>query len=186
MAIACPGKLRVQAVSAAQPLPQFVPDASDLAFAKLHRMSELLLVPAWSVAPAVVEQNPRIEYGINSDNQPSQPQLDISGQPGRVKQRNDVLLHEAVRVPFLAGIDPEKVFQRRERANPARQLDEGAPGRRRNMDPDKPPVAAYQYRPRNDQYYEREVRHEDKVCRYSVEHRSAAAIHASMAKRLIS
>jgi hypothetical protein len=69
-----------------------------------------------------MQQNRCIDYYIDGYNQPGQYQLYMPGEPGRIDHGQDILFYEAVGVALLSGTDPEKIFERRQRANPACQF----------------------------------------------------------------
>lgn len=104
---------------------------------------------------------PRDHQRINSevereDNRPKH-ELDPARQAGRVERGEQVVLDESAAVSGFPAAGAGPVLQGSEWADPARELDEDAPDRGRDMDPREPRVAQHQETAQNDECDEREM-----------------------------
>ena len=85
-----------------------------------------------------------------------------------------VALDEAAGVTHLPRPHPQVHLQRRERADPSRELDPGSPKRAWDVDPSGARPAQNQQTPQDDEENEGPVCHEDRICEQAEDHLAAS------------
>ena len=107
---------------------------------------------------------------IHGQYQAAQEEREPAREGLGVEQRQEVVLDEAAGVAGLARALAEPVLERGERADPARELDERAPGRAGQVGERHAAPAERQEAPQHDERHEGEMQHDDGVGEGPVEH----------------
>ena len=106
-----------------------------------------------------VTVNPKIH---SQDEQP-QYELDVSSECRGVKDGKNVVLDESARVARASCLSAERILQRRERADAARELDGGSPDCRRDVKPSHPRPTEDQQSTEHHEQHEQKVEDDDEV-----------------------
>ena len=105
----------------------------------------------------------QVYAAVQEKHQKPEDDLDLSGQPGRIQKRQDVVLNETGLIPRSAARFPEPLFQGRERAGPAGEFNQGSPNRRRKVEPRHPPPFQDQESSEQDKKDEAEVEKNEEI-----------------------
>ncbi len=103
-------------------------------------------------------QHQRIDAQVDDDHYRTQGPLQPAGQAGRVDQGQQIIFDEALGVSGAARRRPQGIFQRRQGAQCATELDPGTPYGAGQMQPGRPRPAQGQQAPQHDKEYEGEMR----------------------------
>jgi hypothetical protein len=111
-------------------------------------------------APA---QKVPVDAEVQTQYQAAQKQLDISTESGGVQHREDVMLDEITLVRRAACGGSEDILERRERADPAGELDHCTPYRGWDVQVRYPSPSQHQQSTEDHEEHEREVEDDDEV-----------------------
>lgn len=84
---------------------------------------------------------PHIRDDVDDDQPCPERPLHAARQPRRIDDRQQIVLDEAAAIARLAGLRPQAILERRQRADSARELDPCTPCQRRQMNERQPPPA---------------------------------------------
>lgn len=108
------------------------------------------------------------DVGVNTqierDNEEPDYELDVSRERGGIEDRKNVMFDETARVTSATRLSAQRVFERRQRADPARELDGGAPDCTGNVQVGQLRPPQYQQPTEDDEHHEEEVNSDDKIC----------------------
>jgi hypothetical protein len=124
--------------------------------------------PRDRAGPAVPDE--RIDANVHPDHQEPHCYLDPGREPLRVEDRQNVVLDESARIADLPGLEPQRLLPGGQGADPAGELDEGTPRRRRNMYPPEEGSPEDEEAPRHHEDDEGEVDEDETVSKQSVDH----------------
>jgi hypothetical protein len=118
--------------------------------------------PRWNgavrCAPA---QKVPIDAEVQTQHQAAQNELDVSGESGGVQHRQDVVLDEITLIRRAACGGSERILQRRQRTDPARELDQCAPYRGGYMEVGHPSPSQHQQPAEHHEEHEYEMNCDD-------------------------
>jgi hypothetical protein len=115
-------------------------------------------------------QDEDIRHRVDPNHQAADDELRLARQSRWIEHGKDVVRHEVTRVILEPGASAQRVLERRQRADPAREFDIDRPRRRRQMDPGHPRPAQRQHSPERREHHEAKVSEDDE--------RSSCAIRA--------
>jgi len=120
------------------------------------------------VGPAVPDEC--IDANVHSDHQEPQCYLDPRREPLRVEYRQNVVVDEPAPIGGLPGLETQRLLPGSQGADPAGELDEGAPCRRRKMYPAEGGSPEDEETPCHHKHDEGEVDEDEKLSKRSVDH----------------
>jgi hypothetical protein len=111
----------------------------------------------------MLQEDPRIDGHIDCERNRAEEKLIATGEPFRIKDRKNILRDEISLIVRFSLLPAQPVFERRQGANPAGELDEHTPESRRNMNPDDAGPPDRQEPPEHDKDHECEMKEEEEV-----------------------
>jgi hypothetical protein len=112
---------------------------------------------------AVPTPHEQVGDRIDPEDEATQQPLDLARQRRWVEYRHDVLVNEGRGVARGSALLAKPVFERRQRANPASELDPRTPDDGWKVHPRKPRPANDEQPPNDDEQHERKVEDDDGV-----------------------
>ncbi len=116
-------------------------------------------------------KNHEIDEAIHEEHQSAEHPLHFARQRVGIQRGDDVTLHEAGRIGRSATALAQPVLQRRERAEPAGELNPGAPACGRKVQPGDSPPAQYEQPAEYNEQHERTVDDDGEIGQESEPHR---------------
>ena len=113
----------------------------------------------------------QVNAAVQEKHKKTEEDLNLSGQPCRIKKRQDVVLNETGLIPPSSSRFPEPMLQWRERADPAGEFNQGSPTCRRKVEPYHPPPFQNQESSEQDKKNEGEVEKNEEISQPVIEKR---------------
>ena len=113
----------------------------------------------------------QVNAAVQEKHKKTEEDLNLSGQPCRIKKRQDVVLNEAGLIPPSSPRFPEPMLQGREWADPAGEFNQGSPTCRRKVEPYHPPPFQNQESSEQDKKNEGEVEKNEEISQPVIEKR---------------
>ena len=113
----------------------------------------------------------QVNAAVQEKHKKTEEDLNLSGQPCRIKKGQDVVLNEAGLIALSSSRSPEPMLQGRERADPAGEFNQGPPTRRRKVEPYHPPPFQNQESSEQDKKNEGEVEKNEEISQPVIEKR---------------
>jgi len=123
---------------------------------------------SWTARPAVPDEC--IDSNVHPDHQEPQRYLEAGREPHWVECRQDVVVDEPARIAKLPSSKAQRLLPGGQGADPAGELDEGTPCRRRKMDPAEGRSPEDEDAPRHHEEDEGEMDEDEKVSKQSKDH----------------
>lgn len=121
----------------------------------------------------VPKKHPSIDGKIHDNHQSAKRVLQECIQPGKIDDRQQVVLDETPRIPGIPRRHPEPLLKRCQRAYAAAKLDRRAPDDSRQVQPCDPFTAQAQQCAEADKDYEAEMHDDNEVRRDAFDHNSS-------------
>jgi len=119
---------------------------------------------------AAPEQHPSIDHKIDGDDQRAENVLQALVEPGRINDRDQIVLDEAAGVTRLARGQAQFLFQRRQRTDAVAKLDGRRPQDGRQVQAGRPFLAQQQKAAEDDEQDEAEMQQDNAVGKDSLDH----------------
>jgi hypothetical protein len=125
---------------------------------------------------STVADDDDVHRGVDHNHDGAEDPLQLARQRGGIEDRQQILLDETGGIPGAAAAPPQPVLERRQRADPAGELDPGAPDRRRHVQPGDPGAPEHQQPAEDDEEHEREVDGDRRVGQNLKDHMASEAL----------
>ena len=113
---------------------------------------------------------PGVRPQVHRDDQCSQNELYVTGQPFRIEDCREVLSEKISRVSGFAGLCAQPILQRCQRANPSAEFHKGTPYDCRYMEPCEARPFQEQESSEEDKENKAEVEDYEEICAQPVDH----------------
>ena len=114
--------------------------------------------------------NQEVDEGVGDNHEEGQEHLDLGRERARIHDGEHVMVDKASRVTRGARVLTQPVFEWRQRADPATELDQGTPQSGWKLEPWNPAPAEREQTTKDDEDDEREMSENDEICMGSKEH----------------